>query len=400
MAHLNAELSRIPEAVAFAFPPPAIPGVGTSGGVTFMLEDRSGGSIEFLAEQTEKFMAALRERPEVARVLTTFLPAVPQLFAEVDRDKALKQGVDLGDLYETVQAFMGGVFVNYFNRFGRTWQVYVQAEGEFRTDARHLEEFYVRNAEGEAVPLSALVLVEETFGPEFTLRFNEHRSAQIMVAPKPGVSGGQVMAVLEEVFAETMPAQMGYDYSGMSFQAKVAAEGVSPVVILGLSLLMVFLILAALYESWSLPFSVLLGTPIAVLGAFVALLLRGFTNDIYAQIGLVMLVGLAAKNAILIVEFARSERAAGKSIVDAALSGARLRLRPILMTAFAFIFGVTPLAIASGSGAHGRQILGTGVIGGMLAATLIAIFLIPVTFYAVERLSSRGESPAPPETKE
>jgi len=396
MAKLNRELSQLPEAVAFAFPPPAIPGVGTAGGITFMLEDRSGGTIEFLAEQTQKFLAAVRQRPEFARVGTTFLPAVPQLYAEVDRDKALKQQVDLGDLYETIQAFMGGVFVNYFNRFGRTWQVYVQAEGEFRTDARHVEDFYVQNAGGQMVPLSTLVQIRETFGPEFTLRFNEHRSAQIMVGPKPGVSGGEAMKILEEVFAETMPSEMGFDYSGMSFQAKVAAEGVSPVVILGLSLLMVFLILAALYESWSLPFSVLLGTPIAVLGAFSALLLRGFTNDVYAQIGLVMLVGLAAKNAILIVEFARSERAGGKSVADAALGAARLRLRPILMTAFAFIFGVLPLALASGSGAEGRQILGTGVIGGMLAATLLAIFLIPVTFYAVERLSNRDESPTPP----
>jgi HAE1 family hydrophobic/amphiphilic exporter-1 len=242
------------------------------------------------------------------------------------------------------------------------------------------------------VPLSALVDVRETFGPEFTFRFNEYRSSQIMVATRPGVSSGDAMQILEEVFAKTMPAQMGYDYFGMSFQEKVAAEGISPMVVFGFSLLMVFLILAAQYESWSLPFSVLLGTPIAVFGAFAALLLRGFDNDVYAQIGLVMLIGLAAKNAILIVEFARSEREGGKPIADAALAAARLRLRPILMTAFAFILGVVPLAIASGAGAAGRRILGTGVIGGMLAATLLAIFLIPVTFYAVERLSSRGDA--------
>ncbi len=394
MAHLNAELSRIPEAVAFAFPPPAIPGVGTSGGVTFMLQDRSGGTAEFLEEQTNRFLSALRERPEFARVSTTALLSVPQLFAEVDRDKALAQGVDLGDLYETVQAFMGGVFVNYFNRFGRTWQVYVQAEGEFRSDARNVGQFHVRNGSGEMVPLSTLAHVRETHGPEFTLRFNEYRSSQIMIATKPGVSSDQAMEILEAVFAETMPTQMGYDYSGMSFQENAARQGVSPALIFGFSLLMVFLILAAQYGSWSLPFSVLLGTPIAVFGAFAALLARGFDNDIYAQIGLVMLIGLAAKNAILIVEFARSERAGGKTIADAALAAARLRLRPILMTAFAFILGVVPLAIASGSGAQGRQILGTGVIGGMLAATFIAVFLIPVTFYAVERLSTRGDASA------
>ena len=396
MAHLNAELAQLPEAVAFAFPPPAIPGVGTSGGVSFILEDRSGGSVSFLAEQTDKFMAALRQRPEFARVSTTLLPSVPQLFAEVDRDKALKQGVDLGDLYETLQAFMGGAFVNYFNRFGRTWQVYVQAEGKFRTDARNVGQFFVRNSSDQMVPLSTLVDVRETYGPEFTFRFNEYRSAQIMIGTKPGVSSGQAMQVLEDVFAATMPSQMGYDYFGMSFQEKVAEEGVSPMVVFGFSLLMVFLILAAQYESWSLPFSVLLGTPVAVFGAFAGLTLRGFDNNIYAQIGLVMLIGLAAKNAILIVEFARSEKEGGKSISDAALAAARLRLRPILMTAFAFILGVVPLAIASGAGAEGRRILGTGVIGGMLAATLIAIFLSPVTFSAVERLSSRGEGPEAP----
>jgi HAE1 family hydrophobic/amphiphilic exporter-1 len=397
MRRINAQLSQLPEAIAFAFPPPAIPGVGTSGGVTFMLEDRSGGTIGFLAEQTRKFMAAARERPEFERVSTTLLPAVPQLFADVDRDKALKQGVDLGALYQTLQAFMGGVFVNYFNRFGRTWQVYVQAEGKYRGDARNVSQFYVRNAAGQMVPLSALARVEPTYGPEFTLRFNEYRSAQIMVATKPGVSSGQAMAALEQVFAETMPPEMGYDYFGMSFQEKVAAEGVSPMAIFGLSLLMVFLILAAQYESWSLPFSVLLCTPIAVFGAFAGLLLRGFDNDVYAQIGLVMLIGLAAKNAILIVEFARAELEGGKSISEAALGAARLRLRPILMTAFAFILGVVPLAIASGSGAEGRRILGTGVIGGMLAASAIAIFLVPASFAAVERLSRRGREPAAPE---
>ncbi len=396
MAGLDAKLSRIPEAVAFAFSPPAIPGVGTSGGVSFILEDLSGGTVEFLAEQTEKFMAAAKKRPEFARVSTTLLPAVPQLFAEVDRDKALKQGVELSDLYQTLQTFMGGLFVNYFNRFGRTWQVYVQAEGKYRTDARNVGQFYVRNQSGGMVPLSALVDVRETHGPEFTFRFNEHRSAQIMVSTRPGVSSGQAMKVLEEIFAETMPPQMGYDYFGMSFQEKVAQEGVSPMAIFAFSLLMVFLILAAQYESWSLPFSVLLGTPIAVFGAFAALLLRGFDNDVYAQIGLVMLIGLAAKNAILIVEFARGELHGGKSIHDAALAAARLRLRPILMTAFSFILGVLPLVVASGAGAQGRRILGTGVMGGMGAATMIAIFLIPVFFYFVERLGARsGDAPAP-----
>jgi HAE1 family hydrophobic/amphiphilic exporter-1 len=302
--------------------------------------------------------------------------------------------VRIQDVYQTLQAFMGGAFVNYFNRFGRTWQVYVQAEGEFRRKPDDIDDFYVRNSQGDMVPLQTFVTMERTFGPEFTLRFNEHRSAQINGILWPWYSSGQGMAAFEEVFEQTMPQTMGYDYMGMSYQEKVAAEGVPPSVIFGLSLLAVFLILAALYESWALPFSVLLATPIAVFGAFLGLILRLLVNDVYAQIGLVMLVGLAAKNAILIVEFARNKLDAGESIVDAALDGARLRLRPIMMTAFAFILGVLPLVIATGSGAISRHILGTAVMGGMLASTLIGIFLVPVSFYVVERFRERRATPA------
>jgi HAE1 family hydrophobic/amphiphilic exporter-1 len=309
----------------------------------------------------------------------------------VDRDKVLKQGVDLHSVYETLQAFMGGLFVNYFNRFGRVWQVYVQAEGEFRTQAENVGLFRVRNGDGQTVPLSTMVTMKTTSGPEFTNRFNGYRAAQINGILAPGYSSAQARQALEEVFAQTMPAEMGYEYSGMSFQEHVASQGVPASAIFGLSLLFVFLILSAQYESWSLPFSVLLTTPIAVFGAFLALWLRAFENNVYAQIGLVMLIGLSAKNAILIVEFAKVEFEGGKSIMDAALAAARLRLRPILMTAFAFILGVLPLAIASGAGAVGRQIMGTAVIGGMLAASIIAIFLIPVSFYVVERLSHREQ---------
>ena len=391
MARLNARLRELPEAVAFAFPPPAIPGVGTSGGVTFMLEDRSGGTVEFLAQNTAKFIAAASKRPEFAMISTTFVPNVPQIYANVDREKVLKQDVDLSDVYKTLQTFMGGVFINYFNRFGRVWQVYVQAEGEFRTNTRAMDQFYVRNKDGDMVPLGAVVDVKSIYGPEFTIRFNEHRAAQINASLKPGYSSAQGMQALEEVFAETMPtAQMGYDYMGMSYQEEVASEGVSPMVIFGFSLLMVFLILAAQYESWSLPFSVLLGIPIAVFGAFAGLFVREMVNNVYAQIGLVMLIGLAAKNAILIVEFAKDEYEKGKPLIEAALTGAKLRLRPILMTAFAFILGVVPLVRASGAGAVSRQIMGTAVMSGMIAASLIAIFIIPLSFYVVERLASGG----------
>jgi HAE1 family hydrophobic/amphiphilic exporter-1 len=311
---------------------------------------------------------------------------------DVDRDKVLKQGVQLSDVYKTLQAYMGSGFINYFNRFGRQWQTYVQAEGEFRKDTSSLGQFYVRNSSGETVPLAALTTVRKTEGPEFTMRYNLFRSAQVNVTPKPGFSSAQAMKAMEEVFAETMPSDMGYDYIGMSFQEKQAQQGLSPAVVFGFAIFCVFLILAALYESWSLPFSVLLGTPIAVFGAFAGLMVGQYENNIYAQIGLVMLIGLAAKNAILIVEFAKMGVEEGKSIYEASLEAARLRLRPILMTALSFILGCLPLAIASGAGALSRRVMGFAVIGGMTAATVIAIFLIPVLFYAVETLAKPKNS--------
>ena len=390
---LTQKLGSLSGAIGFAFPPPAIPGVGTSGGATFILEDRAGKDIDFLAANTNKFIEAARKRPELASVSTTFRPTVPQIYIDVDRDKVLKQGVNINDVYKTLQSFLGSGFINYFNRFGRQWQVYIQAEGDYRTNIENIGQFSVRNAKGESVPLSALTTVRNITGPEFTMRYNLYRAAQINASGAPGYSSAQVMRALEEVFAETMPTDMGYDYMGMSFQEWKAQQGVSPMVIFAFSLLCVFLILAAQYESWSLPFSVLLGTPIAVAGAFGALLLRGQENNVYAQIGLVMLIGLAAKNAILIVEFAKMEHEKGRALIDAALEGARLRLRPILMTSFAFILGCVPLAIASGAGAISRQVMGSTVIGGMLAASFIAIFIIPVTFYVIEKMGSKNKPP-------
>jgi HAE1 family hydrophobic/amphiphilic exporter-1 len=395
LAHVNGELRKIPGAIAFAFSPPAIPGIGTSGGVTFILQDRAGKDLAFLSENVAKFIAAARERPELASVSTTFSPRVPQVFMKVDIDKALKQGVDLGSVYQTLQTFMGGYFVNYFNRFGRQWQVFVQAEGEYRTNADQVGQFFVKNKSGGMVPLSALLISNPISGPEFTMRYNLYRSAQINGTAAPGYSSGQTMQAMEEVFANTMPNEMGFAYMGMSFQEKQASEGVSPLVIFSISLLFVFLILAAQYESWALPFSVLLGTPVAVFGAFAALMIGRFENNIFAQIGLVMLIGLAAKNAILIVEFARMKYHEGRPLLEAALEGAQLRLRPILMTSFAFILGCVPLVKAAGAGSLSRQVMGFVVIGGMLAASFLAIFLIPVTFYLVEKLSGGKHTPPP-----
>ncbi len=388
IAHLNGRFAReIPEAIAFGFGPPAIPGLGNSGGFSFWLQDKSGGSVELLDENLQKFMAVARQRPELAGVNSGFSASVPQIYADVDRDKTLKQGVAVADVHQTLQAYLGGLYLNQFNRFGRQWRVFLQAEGDARLNEQDIGQFYERNSNQEMVPLSTLVTTRKISGPEYTSRFNLYRAAQVIGQAAPGYSSGQAIAALEEVAKETLPSEFGYDWADLSYQERKASGSVLG--IFGLSLGLVFLILAALYESWSLPFAVLLTVPIAIFGGLLGLLLRGFDLGVYSQIGLIVLIGLAAKNAILIVEFAKAELEKGGDAMQAALEGARLRLRPIIMTSLAFILGCLPLWFATGAGAASRRILGTVVIAGMIAATGIAIFLIPVTFYLAERFSMR-----------
>ena len=387
---LGKQLAGNPDGIAFAFPPPSIPGIGTSGGVTMVIEDRSGkDDPEILTKNLTTYLGAISKLPEIAAAQPSYSPAVPQVFVDVDQEKVLQQQVQLSDVYTTMSTFMGGYLVNYFNRFGRQWQTYVEAEGASRKDIRNIDQFYVRSANGGQVPLGSLVRVKQVTGPEYVFRFNEFNAAQVNITAKPGFSSGQVRAALEKSFAETMPPGAGFDYSGISYQEDQAQKGVPTYAVFGLSLLFVFLILAALYESWTLPFSVLLSTPVAILGGYLALHARSFENDIFATIGVVMLIGLSAKNAILIVEFAKSNYESGMSISEAALGAARLRFRPIVMTALAFVFGCLPLWTAIGAGAASRRILGTTVIGGMFLSTAIGLIFIPVTFSVVEYISHR-----------
>ncbi|MDH3991777.1 MAG: multidrug efflux RND transporter permease subunit [Gammaproteobacteria bacterium] len=392
--HLNADFAaRIKEGVAFAFGPPAIPGLGTGSGFTMMLQDRGGNSPEYLFEQSRRFIEAATARPEIGSAITLFRPSSPQVFLDIDDGKALKLGVPLSDVNTSVGAFLGGAYVNDFNRFGRLYKVYVQAEPEYRASIDGINMFYVRNAQGDRVPLSTLVETSRSAGPEFTNRFNLFRSAKITGQPAPGYSSAQALTALEEVAAEILPGDMGVGWADMSYQEQAAAG--SGAVVFLMALVFVFLILAAQYESWSLPLSVLAGTPIAVFGAIAGLFIarqfsESYVNNVFAQIGLVMLIGLAAKNAILIVEFAKVESEKGKAPVEAAMEAARMRFRPILMTAFSFILGVLPLLVASGAGAEARKVMGMTVFSGMLVATVIGVLVVPALYVMVERFISRS----------
>lgn len=387
LANLRAGFFHVPEAMVYPFGLPPILGLGTGGGFQYMLEDRTGGSIENLAQTADLLVDAARRRPELGNVLNTFRPDVPAYKVEVDLDKVQTLGVPVTDTYNTLQTFLGGLYVNDFNIFGRTWQVLVQAEPEFRGRPRDINRFYVRNGTGDMVPVGTLATVEPTAGPDVVYRYNRYRAVQVLGGPAPGYSSGQAVGAMEDLSASVLPAGYGYEWTGTAYQQKLAEghEGV----IFGFAAVLVFLFLAALYESWSIPFAVLLALPLGFFGALAAIWLRSYPYDIYTQIGIVTLIGLTAKNAILIVEFARVRHEHGESIRDAAMEAARLRLRPILMTSFAFILGVTPLLMARGAGAASRRALGTAVFGGMNAATLLVIFIVPVLFVVIQRVVER-----------
>ena len=387
---LNRKFHAIPGARVFAFGPPPLPGYGNSSGFTMQLQDRAGGSVDQLAGYVGQVIAAAAKRPEIGRVSTTFQPSTPQIRVDLDREKARTLGVPVDSVYQTLQAYLSGLYVNDFVKFGKVYKVFLQAEPQFTSKPTDIGRFYVRNNDGRMVPLSTLVEVSKISGPNFATRFNLYLAAEMMGVPAPGYSSSQALKAMEEVMA-AMPSNIGYEWSGLTLQEK-KSEGQAGI-IFGMALVFVFLLLAAQYESWTLPFAVLLSVPTVIFGTLVGLLLRNFEMNIYAQVGLVMLIGLAAKNAILIIEFAKMKREEGMPTLEAALEGAKLRLRPILMTSLAFILGCVPLMMASGSGAASRSTMGTGVVFGMGIATLIGLFLIRVCYVFVQRFADTKEKP-------
>ncbi|HXN49466.1 MAG TPA: efflux RND transporter permease subunit, partial [Bryobacteraceae bacterium] len=393
LARMSREFARLPEATTFAFGPPPILGLSTSGGFQFMLEDRLGGSVHDLAATGDLMVDASRKRREIAGLINTFRANVPAYAVDVNLDKVQTLGIPVTEAYNTLQTFLGGLYVNDFNAFGHPWEVLVQAEPEFRGKPDDINRFYARTAAGDMVPMGTLATVTATAGPDVVYRYNRFRAIQMLGRPARGFSSGDASTAMEQVAAANLPSGYGYEWTGTTYQEKEAQghEGV----IFGFAAVLVFLCLAALYESWSIPFAVLLAIPLGIFGALTAVWLRSYPYDIYTQIGIVTLIGLAAKNAILIVEFARMRREEGFSIVDAALEAARLRLRPILMTSFAFILGVVPLILATGAGAASRHSLGTTVFGGMNAATLLAIFIVPVLYVVIQGIAERNRKPVP-----
>ena len=387
VGYVFASGAAIREGLVIAFGPPAIRGLGTSGGFEAYLQNRANDDPQKLAQVMQQFMAELRKRSELTGLNTFFRPQSPQIQVDVDREKAISLGVPIADIFDALQTEMGGLYVNDFNKFGRTYRVMAQAENTYRSRPEDLGGLYVRSAGGDMVPLKSLIRIKSTVGPDQLDRYNGFMAAKFIGNAVPGVSSGQSLAVVEQVAASVLPQGYSLAWTGQAFQEQ--RTGKASIIAFSLALVMVFLILSANYERWSLPAAVLLAVPFALLGALVAVLLRNFSNDIYFQIGLVTLIGLASKNAILIVEFAAQNQARGMSAFDAAVTAARQRFRPIVMTSLAFVLGVMPLVLANGAGAGARRSMGTGVLGGMLAATFVATLFIPLFFVLLSRRARR-----------
>ena len=385
LANLQGQFNQIQESIVYGFFPPAIPGLGVAGGFQMQIEDRGGVGLQELEIMIREIIQDGNAQTGLAGLNTTFRVDVPQLFAKVDRTKAKTLGIPLSEVFGTLQAYLGSAYVNDFNKFGRTWQVKVQADHQFRVEPRNIRDLDVRNSTGEMVPIGTLVDVDRIVGPQTILRYNLYPAASITGQAASGYSSGQALNLMEQLADSKMPPSMGYEWTGMSFQEKKV--GSEAIMVFALAIVLVFLVLAAQYESWTNPAAVIMVVPLAVLGTVVALLMKGTENNVYTQIGIVLLIGLASKNAILIVEFAMAEREKGKGIIEAVVDAAKLRFRPILMTAISSIAGFMPLVVASGAGAASQQAIGTAVVGGMVAATFMSLAFTPVFYVVMQKIS-------------
>jgi hydrophobe/amphiphile efflux-1 (HAE1) family protein len=391
LEELSSQFSKIPQGMVMLFNPPSIQGLGSVGGFEFWLQNRGAGDYSYLAEQTKNLIAKAKERPELANLMSTVNANAEQVYVDLDRAKARSLGVPINSIYSTLQSLFGSLYVNNFNKYGRVYRVIIMAKSNLRMDPTDIQQVYVRSNTGQMVPLNTLITIRNASGPNIISRFNSFPSAKINGSAAEGYSSGQAMKAMEEIAKATLPPDMSFGWGGESYQEKASGGSSSSMMLAGL--LMVFLILAALYEKWSLPLSIVLAVPFGLFGSFLSVWLVGMTSDVYFQIGLITIIALSAKNAILIVEFAVIKHEEGMSYLEAALEAGKLRFRAILMTSLTFIFGVVPLVLSSGAGANSRHSVGMGVLGGMISATFLAIFFVPLFYRLIcEWTSKKAES--------